>query len=501
MRINFKIINCLCRFQLGIFGIAAMALPYADTIWAQVDPNVELSFSKIYVTEPQDTVDGAFKDVTLQAIQEVFAVNPRFRRATEVEGADGVLAVEISKNGDEFLVRCKLILASSGEVFAMEEQSASGEDELSLRRKISLSVKTALSRIPFYGAVTGRDRDQITLDIGSYQGVGVGDTVQISRVDTIKRHPLLKQIIDVRLAPVGTALVEEVEEGLSFGRVVQELPGEKVLKYHKISGIQRAPKINEEGPLSVDGKNRDQSVDSYLPHVRASDENSKLAQYGYVSLDLRVDSFTHSATRNGVTVSGGGFNPGFVLRGEAWFTSRIFADLSLGGSFMSYGIDSNSGVTQKSLSTSTRTVGFNVGYRFLFDQSIYGPQLAAKVGYSHYKWQVSTSANDFLTPRTYKGLNIGLMGTMPFGKKPYGAMLDVGMLLFPSLSESTEVIGTDGSSTVARLYVGGYYYINPRLSFRAGLHFESYSTDFEGATTGSTTQKNIGFAPSVQYYF
>src|SRR5262249_441131 len=107
-------------------------------------------------------------------------------------------------------------------------------------------LKTALKRIPFYGTVTGRDGSELTFDIGSAHGLKKGDSIQISRVDQIKRHPLLKSIVDAQLVPVGTATIDQVEDTIAFGHVQNEIAGEAIRKWYKVTAIEaRAAAVPE----------------------------------------------------------------------------------------------------------------------------------------------------------------------------------------------------------------------------------------------------------------
>ena len=457
------------------------------------DPNALFSFKKIFPAPHQDNVDGAFDSVVGRDKDEFFSVNPRFQKAGDRAAADGILALKIEKKAESIELEARLLVGGTEEVFGWETLKVRGDiDDVMLRSKLVALIKALMGRIPFFGTVSGRDGDQVTLDIGSYQGVGEGDLVQIARIDAVKRHPLLKQVVDMQLVPVGSVRVTQVEEGLAFGRVEGEFPGETVRRLHKISGLER--KSIDAAPVQGGKKGRSQGLF----------ENEKHPQYGMVSLGVSLAGFSHGATRTGRSLAGGGFNPGFRLSGEIWLTSGFFAELTAGGSIMSYSQAAGSSAVAAGVPSTTRSFGINGGYRFLFGDSIYGPQLSARFGYLNYRWQVGTSAEDLLTARTYGGLNLGIGAALPFGKRPYGAQVNVGMMLFPSYSETSQVIGAKGddSSTVAQFYLGGYYFFEPRLSVRAGIHFESYSTDISTfGASGSSSQKNIGFLPSVQYYF
>ncbi len=458
------------------------------------DPNAALAFRRIYVAAPRDNVDGAYKAPVDSALTEFFQVNPRFTRVDNRANADGVVELELHQGAQATEVEGRLVIGSTGEVFAQEKARADvRNDDKDLRAKVLGLLKAIMGRIPFFGSVSGRDGDVVTLDIGGYHGIAEGDLVQIARVDAVKRHPLLKQIVDVQMVPVGSVRVTEAEEGISFAKVEHEFTGEKVMRLHKVTSVKHAP------PPAPPVEHRE---DGYVKRGALFGREEQYPEYGYVSLGVDLAFFAFTGTLNSTTKSGGGFSPGFALSGEVWFTSNIFIEPYAGVSLMSYNPDPIGGVSTGSKQNTTRTLGLNAGYRFLFDGTIYGPQLSVRGGYYNFRWQSPTVADDFLTSRSYSGINVALAGAMPFGRRPFGLLLDMGLLLFPSYTEATQVVGKEGSSMVARFYIGGYYFFTPGISFRAGLNFETWSTDFDSTTApGSVNQKNIGFLPSVQYYF
>ena len=157
-----------------------------------------------------------------------------------------------------------------------------------------------------------------------------------------------------------------------------------------------------------------------------------------------------------------------------WFTSNIFIEPYAGVSLMSYNPDPIGGVSTGSKQNTTRTLGLNAGYRFLFDGTIYGPQLSVRGGYYNFRWQSPTVADDFLTSRSYSGINVALAGAMPFGRRPFGLLLDMGLLLFPSYTEATQVVGKEGSSMVALLH-WWVLFLHSGHFLRAGLTFETWN--------------------------
>lgn len=500
--------SALSVSPIAISVFLACLTPFAPAHAAETnaDPNYLFAFKRLYVEPVQDDVDGVFRGPVEQSYNEVFGRNPRFELVNDKAQADAVLRTAITKKTTGLALDITLLLNPSGETFTAEHElidaAATGRET---GAKVKGLLKAALKRIPFYGTVSGRDGKELTFDIGSAHGLRARDIIQISRIDNVKRHPLLKSIVDVQLVPVGSAVVDSVEETIAFGHVRNEITGETIQKLHKITAIEGHL------PEQVVEKPRDES-DRRSRYVE-SDESGVLAgdrpQLGYVGLGLGLAGFSSSTTDAGglATYSGSAFNPSFKIQGELWLTKRWFADLTLGVGVASYGQTLN-GTTatattvENSQSTSMRTFGISVGYKYLPENDLHGPQIYAKLGYLSYAWSTNIDPSTLLSSKSYSGLNLGIGGQLPINSPEWGARLDVGLLLFPGVSEDDvyKPLGTNTGASGATFFVGGYYYFSPRIALRVGPQIEIFSGSNE-QSGASSSQKTFGLFGSVLYYF
>ncbi len=461
------------------------------------DPNHILAFKKIFVVLPQDNVDGTFFDLSQGVMKEFLSVNPRFQPVTQKGSSDGWVQIRIQKKSDHLELECRLVLTLTDEVFALTKQSIDTKfDDVMLRSELLTVVKNTFAKIPFAGAVTGRDGRTVTLDIGSLQGITLGDQIRIGRIQDFKRHPLLKQILDTQVVLVGTARVTQIEEGIAFADVVEEFENQKILPGYKVTAVVHD--AFSENPRNKKNVSDLGGGDYEIPVL---DPERGPPRYGYADLGIGLGRFSSSTQKGAASVSGDSFLPSFQLRGEAWITDAIFADLGFRGGITNITYTGGSAAGKAGISTSLTAFELNVGYRFYFGKPVYGPSLGLKLGYYNFHLGNQTIEADFLTARTYSGINFGAVGQMPFGKRPFGADLAMSVVLFPGYSERVTVMPSSGSSTVVRFYLGGYYFFYDRLSVRLGLDFESYARDFDSNAAASTQQKIIGFVPSVQYFF
>lgn len=486
----------------GIKRITAFLVLLAGvpSAWADADPNKLLAFKKIFLAPVTDNLEGTFREPVEQAYKEIFDRNPRFEIVTDAAQADSTIRTDIRKKTSGMDVTITLVLNETGETFSTEKftipAAATGHEARVTTKDL---LKAALKRVPFAGTVTGRDGDSLTFDIGSQSGLTEGDTVQISRVDNIKRHPLLKSIVDIQLVPSGSAEIDDVEQTIAFGHVTKEITGETIQRLYKVTAIEAKPK---EEPKK---KEKVALLDPNLPE-------EELPELGYLALGPTLGLFQGETSRNAgsTTLSGSSFSPGGRFFGELWLTKRWYLEAQFALAYASY-TQSNAAtqVQSSSFSTTTQTFGLSGGYKHYLTPSIYGPHATVKLGYHSFTWDTPSSATDILGPKSYSGLNLGLGGTFPLAGGRWGVTLGVNVLLLASFTEEgvqTPLDGTQEESTTgAGFFVGGYHFFDPKLALRAGFQFESYSTDFTGGTLGvassSTSQKQISFSPSLLFYF
>jgi hypothetical protein len=483
----------LVRFLAAALLVASSPL-LADTS----DPNQLLAFKKIYVEHVQDNVDGTYQAPVEQSYKEIFDRNPRFELVSDKSAADSAVRTVITKKATGTDIEITLVVLGTGEIFSTDKTSLAGEATgKETGGAVKALLKTALKRIPFYGTITGRDSSQLTFDIGMAHGLKKGDVVQISRVDNIKRHPLLKSIVDVQMVPAGSAVVDNVEDTIAFGHVNSEIAGEQLKRLYKVTAIEsRAPVAPKEFPSAVPGGTIEEKADA---------EEGR-PELGFVALGPFIGGFTSSTSQNGgsTNFTGSTFNPGFKLSSEIWLTKRWFADIAFGYSAISYSQQNAlvpSAPDLPGVSSSTREFSMNAGYKYLPDNSVYGPQAYVKVGYYSFTFDTAVQPGQAMSPKMYSGFNLGVGGLLPVTKSyDWGVRLDLNILLFPSLSESGFITGPQPSATVAGFYLGGYHHFNPQIAVRAGVLFDIYSANFS-ANSSSTSQKVIGFTPALVYYF
>ncbi len=499
----------------SLFARPALANPELDRRYA---------LESIGVLRSWDNVDGLFGDYVSQAYKEYFAAQSRFVfidfsksdsaltgskipypkliEDPEVLGqvsrtfhAETVIRTKIYKEGPryrfslEWLQSPKMDLIAS-ETFTLDQPDAGqsiGVDNL--KASVQAAMDRMVHKVPFLANVTGRDNTSITMNIGRASEIHKDDLVLIATLDEVKKHPLLKSIVDWRLTPTGRAVVDAVDEGIAFAKVSEEEPGRQVAKYQKV--IQIIPAVKKPSSSVID--------DNVEEAERKRLEPPRL---GWVAAGPWVGAlsreFTSSST---VGKQGSAVFFGAKAEGQLWLNKEWFAELALGYGFAP-------GYSQTDLTTNASTGGTSVtpsvfqsrldfGYTYFTSGDLLGPKGWLKLGYQSMSYTFPFSASEQTVSNSFRGLFLGIGGDLPV-RDGFGAILNLDFGIITSGDESVTTLAV-GSAKSVTFFLGGYYRLQPRMMIRAGFDITSQSADFVNGA--SLNQKVTSFAPSVVYFF
>lgn len=364
-----------------------------------------------------------------------------------------------------------------------------------------------IGKVPFIAHVTGRDNNSVTVNLGEKNKTHKGDIFFVATLDDVKRHPLLKTVVEWGLTPTGKIEVEEVDGGIAFCRVLEEENGRQISRYQKIVRIMPKP---FEGGM---GKRRSQGrTSSHYGNSSSNDDFSedredvivKMPSLGYISGGLLLGSFgrTYSASNGTVGKTGSALWLGAKFEGQLWFTREWFGEASLGFGTANYSSQTDiptkieSSVSGASVSaTNLRLSG---GYSLNLSGDILGPRASAKLGYWSNSFSMAANSLQYIGDASFSGLVVGLGGELPL-RKHYGMLMniDFGFLTGSTLTGLPSTSSTSASSV--QLYFGGFYRFSPVLTFRAGIDISSFGAEF--GTDSTLSQKIIAVTPSILYYF
>ena len=493
-------------------------------VWATADLDRQYALQTIGYLKSWDNVDGLFADYVDQAYREYFSENTRYvlqdlSKANDILShsklpysriiedkeilgqlsrslrVESVLRSRIQKEGPvyrfqiEWLHSPKMDLIAA-EAFEVREPKRGERMSISdIKKALRAGVDTLLGKVPFVGQVNGRDGDVVTVNLGKRAGLKRGDTLVIQTIDEVRKHPLLKTIVDWKLTPVGKLVVEDTDENLGFTRVLEENAGRKIGRFQKI--IQIIPLAESPTPL-VEKPVEPVSPEDYVPRI------------GWSSATLNIGAFSRQySTGNGAGgFAGSGFYFGAKTDGNIWFTKEFFGDLGFGFGFSTYA-QSDLATGESAANSPSSLTLFSMraaaGYTLFLTENLFGPKGWVKMGYQNHSYSMTTLVAAQTGSINFGSIFMGIGADVPI-RSGWGATLnfDFGLLNFVSNAAGLSAGYFSGPSSVG-FFVGGYYRLQPRMIIRAGLDFLSHASSFSGGV--SMSHRVITFAPSLVYYF
>ncbi len=517
-------------------ALALATLTHVPLAKANSELDHRFALSTIGALKSWDNVDGLFGEYVLAAYKEYFSKQSRFRlqdftkadailassklpynkaiEDPEILGqlsrslrTESILRTRILKEGADYRFTIDWLHSPQMEIMSTETftltepgarhtragESAQGNGDFPGLGDIRGSLKVALDRmfgkVPWLANVTGRDNNSATVNIGALAKLKPGDTLVIGTIDDMKKHPLLRSIVDWRITPTGRLIVEQADEGIAFCKVLNEEEGKQIARLQKV--IQIIPKTELASQAEVI---RESEIDPTL------DETPRL---GFLMGSLLAGNMSRQySTMSGTTgKSGGGMLIGASGLGEVWFNKEFFANLGLSYSSFAYSqSDIATGVADTAVIGGTSIFGFKLGlgYSFLLTGDFFGPKAWIKAGYNSNSYTFPTIDTSFTAPFSEKAFFLGLGGDLPI-RNNWGARLELEFGLLNSASETSSLNGSVSSASHARIYFGGYYRYKARITFQAGFEIQADGADFDSGA--SLSHKTYNFIPSVLYYF
>lgn len=525
----------------AVLLVIAAAAVHSHDAKANAELDRRYALETVGALRAWDNVDGLFADYVAAAYKEFFSKQTRFRlqdlgKADALLGGSRIsyakaiedpeilgqlsrslkvqslLRTRIYKEGPRYRFKIDWLHAPQMEVLAtetfnMEDQGAirgasrpgegsDGRDFAGLgdiKGQLQAGLGKLFAQVPFVGQVTGRDQGDVTVNLGLATGLKRGDTLVLGTIEEVKRHPLLKQIVEWRIMPVGKVDIDTVDEALAFGHVTDQEEGREIARYQKV--LRVIPR-----PEKIDAPDKQALIET-----NSIEESPKLG-FGMVSLWSGFYSRQFSSTLDTdfpVGNSGSGFMYGARGSGEIWLNREFFVDLALGYASFNFSqtrtTTSTGEPSNTPVSGSIFTLSGSVGYTYLLTGDFFGPRGWLKAGYRMDSVTLPIlSTPDSLAPYSVKSFFLGVGGDLPI-RHNYGARLDLEFGVFNSGSQTSGESGSAAGSHNASISIAGYYRYRPRITFLGAL--EIHGTGSEFGTTASLSQRTITILPSVQYLF
>jgi hypothetical protein len=511
---------------LTLLGLQMLTLPGREAR-ATADVDRKYALDTIGTLRSWDNVDGLFADYVATAYKDYFAKQSRFR-PVDLSKADavfsssklpyykaiddaGILAQLSRSMKTQSLIRTRVRKEGPNYRFTLEWLHAPSMDVLGTETftltdiaggfgDVAKPLKAALDRlfrqVPFLGMITGRDENTVTVNLGASSGIHKGDTLSIGTLDDVRKHPLLKKLVEWRVTPTGRVQVEQVEDSLAFCRMLGEEEGRHVERLQKITQITPY----SEPQTAPIGRAKD---DGSLSAAASADTDDEVPRLGFVRASLWTGTFSRqfSSVNGAAGLTGSSFLYGAKGEGQVWFNREFFGDIELGYGGFGYSqtdIATNVPTPASGVYGSAYTFKLDLGYSFFLSSEFFGPRGWLKVGYLVHSINLPIVPEESTAPFRTGSIFLGVGGDMPL-RNNYGARLDFDFGLLNSAKETGTANGDINSAYNARLYAGGYYRYDMRLLIAVGVEIHGTGGEFNNGA--SLTQRSIALLPSLTYYF
>jgi hypothetical protein len=497
---------------IAIFSIAtprAVASPENDRVyqleslgWLKSSDNLDDIFSEFLDQEYTKYFEGQSRFVVkkLSGMKEILKQSdisyskliekPEIlKKIAQKFRVESLIRTRVYKESESYRFVLEWVYAPKGDVLSqfefrfMDPGKENGLRGSELPTAIQNALDQLINKLPFIGQVTGVEGDNITVNLGRGQNIHKKEIFTIYTLQGLKRHPKLNTIEEWRWQPVGRAQVEQVEDSLSFAKVIESEPGQKVIRLQKVKEVLPAPPE----PKKI---------------VEKADEKD-LPRLGWVAGNIGLAFYSREVGTGAVNSGRGGSGMGEMLEVEGllWLNSRILTQLDISGALTKYNSTdlSTSTANGNSYSGSATNFKLGVGYALFPAKTIFDTIGWVHAGYKSTAYTLPSLLTDFTGSSSFGSFYIGIGGEVPYKDLlTFQLGFDLGLLksaknVFPS------TYGEPASSSDLMFNFGAVYNWSEQFKLRMTFKINSQSMDF--AAGESISQKVLSVGPSILYYF
>lgn len=393
-------------------------------------------------------------------------------------------------------------------------------DAATRKQRLVAWLQGIWAKIPGEGYVLSRDMKRVNIEGASAVGLKAGDVLEIRRVQSVERHPLLKTMINVKTVMTGLVKVTKISEPVSEADITYESSidpiqeGDRYLVKASTSvGAHAGESSTEESStkeqnegrnyIGLFGKEKDE------PEGGAEESPEQNLYPKIIDLEgiLSWASVSHVDTVSGTEYKLKKSAPGIEIRGRFYLTRNWIINGAWSSQFYKFSSSVPSAYGESSLSSGTNDLRFDLGYRFLFlEEEKYPAEITFHLGYRRYKMKMGRSTSDLApSAKSYKGVEMVLGAAMPVMNE-FGVFASASRTFGTTVSETPVSSGASNSSALWDFRLGGDYKFSNRSKVLAGLHTNNASSTFEGTGTrvqpsSETRLRSMGFFAGYGHSF
>jgi hypothetical protein len=373
------------------------------------------------------------------------------------------------------------IYGENGEDLFFNEKATLETDEIEvLGQTIENWLEVYSKMIPYDAKINGVLGDQITLDVGKGYPISVGQEFVVKRLTKMKKHPLLKKVVDWETEILGQGKVFNISDNQALG-ILKVYRGEKKISSGDWVRLE---------PLKIEEVN-----------VK-TDEEKELEEPGKLGI-LSVALFGATSSVDTSTPSGSirmsGLTFGFDFRGEAWITRNYFGALEMAKSVGK--LANASGTSTKSSINATNGVfKLTGGYKYLPIGFFYGPQIDVYAGYGSYSFDLDYSAADGFGKGSLYGLLMGVTANIPINRV-YRFTVQADFIPFPKYEDGDDIYGNQKSASALDLEIGIKHQYTPRMTIDGSIETLSGKARFSSGLKEISYHDNFKIKAGASFNF
>lgn len=369
-----------------------------------------------------------------------------------------LLLVTVKSEIDGYDLRLTVYGENGEDIYFNENMLVKTQDTSKIASAVTDWLEMYAKTIPYDAKINGVLGDQITLDVGKSHVVTLGQQFIVKRPIKMKKHPLLKEVVDWDSETLATGKVFSVSDNQALGMIQAYTSNKKV---------QAGDWIRlETAKVEV------------LDDPTLGEEKETPGTLGVISVNLFGSSHNTRITKGSKSKRMHGTLLGVDLRGEAWITRQYFAALEVERSLGN--LKKASGDSEKSsVGAGTGVFKLTGGYRYLPIGFFYGPQIDLYGGYANFTYDLDVSKVDGFGKNSFTGILLGTKANIPINRE-YRVFAKGEFMPFPSFHESDKIYGSAKSVSSLDLEIGVNYQYTPRMSFDGSFETMSRKAKFNG---------------------
>jgi hypothetical protein len=521
---SLRLFFILMTFAVSVYAQQEPKVRSSSTYQSEIDK--DLTIKKISLLPVADNVGGIYSRPSEDLLKDLLAKDPRFQSVDsqyagtlvsidDLEAnpqqikdislninADALMAARLTKGPDGISIHLSLFLKADGMLISREiEKIKATADIKTIKSTLTDLFSKVMKQIPYDGLVLSRNNSLVTINIGKKYGLTAGQTVSASIILKANRHPKFHFIISTEKEVLGKIKLQKVDDTISFGQIIVEKDPGSIQKDSKISGVEFVQYA--ETPLGDAFQSNPQSPAEKKITFGENPKEWKPADpptFGKVGAQLGLGQAHYNANVDGDALSGSNnMYPLVKLYGELWFTSEWLADFELQQGIISMS-NPRSGSSPSKLSENQSSYLLSFGYNFMIQDDFFGPSVLFSLGFANYELNVDSSSPQSLPATRYKGMFVGLRGSMPVSDDKRWN-LGAGLKYFIDSRVSTEPATSGDKSTITQFSLLGFYQQNTHLRFVGTLEFSLFSSTFDGSSPSDISQKYTTLTGGIEYLF